>query len=89
MRFTMLDNETIKTIELQIPKVRKVIKIGNCDQVVFVKYGGKAIEVTLNNLDLFDIRFLKGSGGCYNLDKTKTSISNIDLFGFENLFKKV
>lgn len=83
----MLDNETIKTIELQIPKVRKVIKIGNDNQAWFVKHGGKAIEVTLNSLDLFDIRFMKGSNGCYNLDKTKTPISNIDLYGFKDLFK--
>ena len=82
----MLDDETILTIRQQIPKVRKIINIRNYNQVMFVKYGGKAIEVTLNSLDLFDIRFMKGTGTCWNSDKTKAPINNVDLYGFKELF---
>ena len=78
----MLSNDTIKTIETQLHKVSKVIKISNGDSTIIHLGRKKAISVTLNSLDLFDVSFLIPCGKCYNQDKSKQSVKNVDLYGF-------
>ena len=72
----MLDEKTISNIIKQFPKVLKVINYNNISSLM-VHYGRrKAIEITLNNLDLFDIVFKTAIGTCYYSDKRKDKISS-------------
>lgn len=85
----MLDEKTTSDIIKQFPKVLKVIKFKNTSSLM-IHYGrGKAIEITLNYLDLFDIVFLTAIGTCYNTDKSKYKISNVTLEDIYKEFSKV
>lgn len=88
-RFTMLEKQTIQDILKQFPKVLKVVNCSNVS-ILMIHYGrGKAIEVSLNALDLFDIAFLKAIGTCYNTDKSKEKIKNVALEDIYKEFSKV
>ena len=85
----MLDEKTISNIIKQFQKVLKVINYNNVSSKK-IHYGRrKAIEITLNNLDLFDIVFKKAIGTCYNTVKRKDKISNVTLKDIYKEFSKV
>ena len=85
----MLQKQTIQDILKQFPRVLKVVNCSNVS-ILMIHYGrGKAIEVSLNALDLFDIAFLKAIGTCYNTDKSKEKIKNVALEDIYKEFSKV
>ena len=85
----MLDEKTIRNIIKQFPKVLKVINYNNVSSLMLHYGRRKAIEVSLNALDLFDIAFKKAIGTCYNTDKSKEKILNVALEDIYKEFSKV
>lgn len=84
----MLQEKTIQDILNQFPKVLKAVNYNNVSSLM-LQYGrGKAIEITLNELDLFDIVFKTAIGTCYNTDKRKDKISNVTLGDIYKEFSK-
>ena len=81
----MLQEKTIQDILKQFPKVLKAVNYNNVSALMIHYSRGKAIEVSLNVLDLFDITFKKSIGTCYNTDKSKEKIKNVAL---EDIYKE-
>ena len=85
----MLQKQTIQDILKQFPKVLKAVNYNNVSSLM-IHYGrGKAIEVSLNALDLFDITFKRAIGTCYNTDKSKDKLFNVALGDIYKEFSKV
>ena len=84
----MLQEETIHDILNQFPKVLKAVNCSNVSSLMLHYGRGKAIEITLNGLDLFDIVFRTAIGTCYNTDKRKDKISNVTLGDIYKEFSK-
>ena len=85
----MLQEKTIQDILKQFPKVLKAVNYNNVSSLMIHYGSGKAIEVSLNALDLFDIAFKKAIGTCYNTDKSKEKILNVALEDIYKEFSKV
>ena len=85
----MLKEKTIQDILNQFPKVLKAVNYNNVSSLMIHHGRGKAIEVSLNALDLFDITFKKAIGTCYNTDKSKEKILNVTLEDLYEEFSKV
>ena len=84
----MLQEKTIQDILNQFPKVLKAVNYNNVSSLMLHYGRGKAIEITLNELDLFDIVFKTAIGTCYNTDKRKDKISNVTLGDIYKEFSK-